>query len=511
MGRETGLGRPHPAKTGPLNTDVIVIGSGFGGSVVAARAAQAGLRVRVLERGGPLDPDQWEQIRDGRLPLLEGGHSNGPLDVHVHRGLGALTGNALGGGSRIYTSVTMRPRPEIFNAGWPAGVSLPALGPCYDRVESELRPRSCPDALSRIQFMERVGRAARLPVTRLPLAVDWDRLQHAAAAARHPSDRSMTAELADWFRGTGGMKRSLDQTYLRSAHSSGAVVQLWTSVNSIEPLARGFRVYFRSTNGGGSPDGSLSARFVVIAAGTLNTLRLLFINRDVHRTLPNLSRRLGDRFFTNGDRGALVVNVNHEWSCDSAPPAIGWFDQWEAGRFFIMDLGRSPIVRGPLTSAISCIARGGPGNAPNSAKHGFGDFDGAWLLGVMGWDEAPRRLVHTGRGRYRCIAEASPAHSNEDRVSNCIAAIANAAGGRWQMVPAFIERRMPMTVHPLGGASLADSPKAGVTDPHGEVFGHPGLFIADGSLLPTPTGVPPSMTIAALAERVAARVVESAR
>ena len=67
----------------------------------------------------------------------------------------------------------------------------------------------------------------------------------------------------------------------------------------------------------------------------------------------------------------------------------------------------------------------------------------------------------------------------------------------------MIARRLPITVHPLGGAVLADSPKQGVTDPLGEVFGYPRLFIVDGSLIPAPTGVPPSMTIAALGERIA--------
>ncbi|NUQ47355.1 MAG: GMC family oxidoreductase, partial [Phycisphaerae bacterium] len=60
-----------------------------------------------------------------------------------------------------------------------------------------------------------------------------------------------------------------------------------------------------------------------------------------------------------------------------------------------------------------------------------------------------------------------------------------------------------MTVHPLGGCGLADSPERGVCDPNGRAFGCPGLHVADGSVLPTPCGCPPSMTIAATAERIA--------
>ena len=72
-----------------------------------------------------------------------------------------------------------------------------------------------------------------------------------------------------------------------------------------------------------------------------------------------------------------------------------------------------------------------------------------------------------------------------------------------------MERQFAVTIHPLGGAGLADSPERGVTNPFGEVFGYRGLYVADGALLPTPTGVPPSMTIAALADRAASHLVDS--
>jgi cholesterol oxidase len=55
---------------------------------------------------------------------------------------------------------------------------------------------------------------------------------------------------------------------------------------------------------------------------------------------------------------------------------------------------------------------------------------------------------------------------------------------------------------------MADSPDGGVVDPNGEVFGYPGLYVADGSLVPTPTGVPPSMTIAAMAERIVENLIK---
>ncbi len=458
-----------------FQTDVIVIGSGYGGSVVAARTAQAGLRVVVLERGGQLDAAGWDAITEGRANLRRSSNDNGPLDVHVMRGLGALTGNGMGGGSRINTGVTIRPPAFIFDQHWPRGVDLASLAACYYRIDAEIRPVTCSESTPRVALMNRLGRDLKWPVTRLPLAVNMSQAQSVDTQAAN--SESLIGSVASWFRGAG-VKRGLDQTYLRAANEAGGIIQSNTMARVIEPLSGGFRVHFRTDHG----EGSMTAKTVVVAAGTLNTVRLLFANRDEHVTLPRVSPRLGERFFTNGDRGALLYGVDHDWSVDHAPTVTSWFDLWDPHRFFIMDLGRVPI----------------PGTV------------NAWILGVMGANESPRRLIHRGNGRLRCTSEKTNT-SRDDEVQSCIGAIAKAASATWMMVPAWLERRMPMTVHPLGGAVMADTPARGVADSHGEVFGHSGLFIADGSLVPTPTGVPPSMTIAALAERVATRVVESMR
>lgn len=488
-----------------MNTDVLVIGSGYGGSVVAARSAQAGLRVHVLERGAALTPADWDAIADGRSPLHRGRFANGPLDIHVQRGLGALTGNAAGGGSRINTAVTIRPRAHIFDSGWPTGVNLDTLGPCYDRVEAEIRPTKCPTESPRIQFMNRMGAALGIEVSTLPLAFDWSRVPK--SHGNGTSSQSFAAELTNWLRSVGGARRGLNQTYLRIAELAGAIIETDASVEVIEPTPGGFRVHFQHRGVGSA----LTSRQVILAAGTLNTLRLLFANRDEQCTLPNVSQCLGRRFFTNGDRGALLFGADHDWESDFAPPALAWFDQWDAHRFFAMDLGPAPIARGQLGRLLALAARSGTGRNGFGRTTARGICGAAWIIGIMGASETPRTVTHRGDGRMSISADVPTRSHRNDPVTSCIAALAGAAGARWMIVPDFLERRMPMTVHPLGGAAMADSPNGGVTDPHGEVFGHPRLFVADGALLPTATGVPPSMTIAALAERVAMRVVEAAR
>jgi cholesterol oxidase len=88
-----------------------------------------------------------------------------------------------------------------------------------------------------------------------------------------------------------------------------------------------------------------------------------------------------------------------------------------------------------------------------------------------------------------------------------MAAVAEELGGRLSMNPTSLLRRL-ITVHPLGGCPMAVDARRGVVDDHGESFGHPGLFVADGSVMPGPVGANPSLTIAALAERFSVRILD---
>jgi cholesterol oxidase len=79
--------------------------------------------------------------------------------------------------------------------------------------------------------------------------------------------------------------------------------------------------------------------------------------------------------------------------------------------------------------------------------------------------------------------------------------VANAMGGAVAFNPLWQRLRHPVSVHNLGGCVMADDAGNGVTDAGGEVFGYPGLYVLDGGALPAATGVNPSHTIAAVAER----------
>ena len=95
------------------------------------------------------------------------------------------------------------------------------------------------------------------------------------------------------------------------------------------------------------------------------------------------------------------------------------------------------------------------------------------------------------------------------RIEAAMREIADAYGGTFAPILTWNVCRRIITVHPLGGCRLAESPRHGVVSPEGEAFGYPGLYVADGSVIPSSIGFHPAMTISAVAERIADGVLAS--
>ncbi len=457
------------------------------------RAAEAGLRVTVLERGQQLTPEVYEAMAEGHAPLFHGDMRSGPLELHRIKGLLALSASAVGGGSNIYTAVTIRPRPEVFDAGWPVGVDFDTLAPCYDRVEAMIAPTPVPQPLSRTTALESIGRRTGAGVTQLPLAMNWPADPSTMHAA--PKTEGVYRELVTWLQGgRTARKRTLDETYLAAARKCGAQILPLHEVQAIVPEADQYRVRFRRRCDGTWQEDSMNSPRVVIAAGTLGTVRLLLGCRD-GGPLSGLSTMLGERFFTNGDFGGLLVGPDLELSPDSGPPVTAWLDHWQDARLYAMETGFLPYdfgsFAGLLNPASWCF---GMKLKPVSRP--------SWSFGLMGFENNAGRLMVGRRGGLVHRRDPEPGKAYHAGAMDVLRKLADAAGGKLVAPPAMLARRLPITVHPLGGAAMATSPDGGVTSPFGEVFGYPNLFVADGSLMPGPLGAPPSMTIAALAERI---------
>ena len=487
-----------------MDCDLVVIGSGFGGSVAALRAARAGLRVLVLERGARLDDAGFDELVRGRRPWLKRGRNGGLLELHRLGRLVSLTGSAVGGGSHLYTGVTMPAPPEVFESNWPDGLDADVLAEHYRRVEDLIGPTPVPGDASRVAALEMLAPRLGAEAIRLPVAMEWVDNPTRNSNGRGPA--GVRTDLVRWLRGCGAKKRTLDTTILREAESAGAEIRSRHEVRSIEPSGDGYRVWFRGRVDGRCEHTSMVSRRVVIAAGTINTVRLLLKCRDRYRTLPALSRRLGHRFFTNGDHGAALLGPRLPLGGDDGPPVTGWLDLWKTDRLFLMETGLPPVWPTSFNGPLSWVCRLRDRRRANSNRAAS---PCVWTFGAMGFDDSPATLRLDARGRMTWRADGEPDRSFARRRHDRLADLARAAGATLLAPPTLVEKQFAVTIHPLGGAGLADSPERGVTNPFGEVFGYRGLYVADGALLPTPTGVPPSMTIAALADRAASHLVDS--
>jgi cholesterol oxidase len=323
-------------------------------------------------------------------------------------------------------------------------------------------------------------------------------------------------------------KTTLDQTYVAAALQAGAELWPLAEVLAIGERAKahggGYEIRFRDYQAGprrtrdagprqtraagprqtraANTERIVRAPKLVLACGTLNTLRLLFAARDRHRTLPRISTALGHRFSPNADLGALFMGARSLLHDSTRGPAFNAFlrvdertpdlggnqssDHESPIRYLIGEAGL-PLGALPLPKPIQrllgttglLLAMGA------DASTGTIGFDGEFLRSEVGRDIDPD------------IFDAIEA----DAAKIGAAYLPKAT---WINAPAGRGKRQIATVHPLGGAAIGRGPAEGVVDHRGEVFGHPGLYVADGSLYPRAPGLPPSMTIAALAERQAA-------
>lgn len=473
--------------------EVVVIGSGFGGSVCAMRAAEAGQHVCVLERGVRLTTEMRQAMAEGRRPILHARGGVGFVEKARVRGLMAVTGSAVGGGSQVYTAVTIPAADEIFEVGWPAGITAASMSTYYERVRDVIDPTVLPTELARTTALESAGRLMGAGATRLPVAMDWPTDLKSMGTA--PTALSIRREAMRWLGGGAATrKRTLDRTYLARAEKAGAELRDLHEAVSIAPLSDGYQVGYRRFAQGRVEDGTVKARRVVLAAGTLGTVRLLFKCRDTLNTLSRLSGALGERFFTNGDFGGLIVGARETLERDSGPPVTAWLDWWKNDRLYLMETGVLPSLPRLMAKALGLWT----GTANGTV----------WSFGVMGFDDQPDRLIFA-RGELTHVRGSREGGLFHERTLARMRELAEAIGGKLIVPPRGIAPPGSVTVHPLGGAAMADSPERGVVDSNGEVFGHSGLFVADGSLLPTPIGRAPSMTITALAERVAEGMANS--
>lgn len=565
--------------------DVVVVGSGFGGSVSAYRLAEAGKSVCVLERGKPYPPGSF-----ARSPLAMGSNFWDPtqglfglFDYWSFKGLDAVVSSGLGGGSLIYANVLLRKDERWFvkedlAAGgyeyWP--VTRADLEPHYDRVEAMLAPQryplehapysKTPKTLAFKEAAEANDLDWFLPNLAVTFANDGEAPVpgepiREARPNLHGRTRSTCRLCGECDVGCNyGSKNTLDYNFLTEAQRLGAEIRTRCEVRAIEPLdAGGYAVRYIEYDPEleGQPvdifdpalaSHTLVADRLILAAGTLGTVRLLLRNRAA---FPRLSSQLGTRFCGNGDLLTFAIKCTREEDGQRVPrvidPSYGpvitsaarvpdALDGGEGRGLYVEDAGFPAfaiwivnLLEGPanlwrfrgeaLRLARERMRRDRYRHTGRSAVLaallGSAELSAGMLpFLVMGRDVPDGRMylrhnhlrVDWYKGTKRS-ARKGASGPYFDRAREVCRQLADSLGARFQDNPIWFANRV-ITVHALGGCPMGPSAETAVIDEWGQVFGYPGLHIADGSVMPGPVGPNPALTIAALADRFAEGIIE---
>jgi len=519
--------------------DAVVIGSGFGGSVSAMRLTEKGYRVLVLERGKRYrDQDfarsTWNVWKYLWLPAAR---CFGVLQISPFRHIIVLHGSGVGGGSLGYANVLMTPSDKLFSA--PAWHNLAdwktLLAPHYETARRMLgvatNPRLWPADLVLKEIAAELGQSASFQPA--PVGTFFGQpgqegmeVPDPYFGGQGPARRGCTHCGGCMVGCRNNAKNTLVKNYLYFAEKWGAEVRPESEVCDIRPLpagqldgARYEVVYRRSTAWTPAASRIVRARHVIVAAGALGTLRLLFRCRDLTRSLPAISARLGDLVRTNSESllGVSDRNTAVDYSKGVAitsifnPDAVTAIEpvRYPSGSDLMRFLA-GPIIesgsigRRLLRSLVAFVSRPRdllvthvlPGWARRST-----------ILLVMQTEDNHLRLK-LGRGwltlgRRRLVSEPDESAAVPGqleighRVTQRFAAKTNG-------IPASTINEsllnVPMTAHILGGCPFGRGADEGVIGLDMQVHNYAGLYVVDGSVVPANPGVNPSLTITALAE-----------
>jgi cholesterol oxidase len=507
--------------------DVLVIGSGFGGSVTALRLTEKGYKVGVLEAGrrftdNQLPKNSWH-LRDFIWAPKLG--CTGIQRIHVLKDAVILAGAGVGGGSLNYANTLYEPPQPFFDDPQWAHITNwhEELSPHYDQARRMLGvvtyPGDTPSDHEMRKLAEQFGKQDTFVKTPVGVFFGRDGALEPGATVPDPffggvgPERTGCTNCGECMTGCRhGAKNTLVKNYLALAEGAGAEVHPLTTVTGVRPLdTGGYAVDTKRTGKWfGKTDRTFTATQVVFSAGTYNTQKLLHELKAT--TLPAISDRLGYLTRTNSEAllGVRIDKPKHDytegvaitssWHPDEnthiepvrygkGSNSMGLMNtimtsggtrrhRW--GQFFAMML-RNPLklrllvprkwserviillVMQTLNNSITVLRKG---NGKLTSTQGDGDPNPTWIPVA---NEAAERLAE-----------------NVDGI----------AGGTWGDL-----MNIPMTAHFIGGCAISDSPQTGVIDPYHRLFGYEGLHVVDGSTLSANLGVNPSLSITAQAER----------
>lgn len=513
--------------------DYVIIGSGFGGSISAMRLTEKGYRVLVLERGKRFrDQDfpktNWTFWKYLWAPPLR---CFGILQISPFKNVFVLHGSGVGGGSLGYANVLMPPDEQSFSQpGWKTPIDWKTvLAPHYETAKRMLGVTTNPRLWPADHVLKEIARELGREDSFRPVPVGTffgepgREVPDPFFGGAGPARSGCTHCGACMTGCRHNAKNTLVKNYLYFAEKGGAEVRAEAEVRDIRPLppdqdAR-YEILYRRSTRYIAPMQRVRAKNVIVSSGALGTMRLLFRCRDVTRSLPRLSPRLGDKVRTNSEAllGATAREANIDYSKGVAITSIFSADdvttiepvRYPAGSS-LMKLLAGPMTNGKTTlqrfaQSLVEIARHLPDFLNVQFRRGWAER--TTILLVMQHEE---NWIHMrlGRGLFTFFRRNLVTKTDDQQSIPTQIEIGHQVARRFgQKTNGFAQGsineglfNIPITAHILGGVPFGKDADEGVIAANCEVHNYPGLFVVDGSIIPGNPGVNPSLTIAAMAE-----------
>ncbi|MCW2601333.1 MAG: cholesterol oxidase [Frankiales bacterium] len=504
-------------------TDVIVIGSGFGGSVTALRLAEKGYAVTVLEAGRRFTPEtlpktSWDLRAFLWMPRLG---LTGMQRITWLKDVVILSGAGVGGGSLVYANTLYTPPPAFFQDPQWAGITNweSELAPHYDQAQRMLgvvdNPTTTPSdvAMQKVASDMGVGHTYRPTPVGVFFGEPGKTVDDPYFGGAGPR-RTGCIQCGNCMIGCRfGAKNRLDTNYLYLAERKGAIVAPLTTATAVAPQPDGSFVVETVPTGKKGPVTRRRAAQVVVAAGTLGTQKLLHDMRDTG-VLPHLSSRLGMVTRTNSEAllGAQARGVPAQ-SFDQGVAITSSFHPDEVTHIEPVRYGKGSNAMGLLAT----ILVDGGGRIPRWLRFLLQVLRHPYVfarsMSVRHWSEKTIIVLvmqtldnsisvrRTKRGRLTSApGHGAPnptwipvAHEATRRIA---AEIGGFPGGTVGDIT-----NVPMTAHIIGGCVISPDASTGVIDAYHRVHGYPTLHVVDGAAISANLGVNPSLTITAQAER----------
>jgi len=513
--------------------DVLIVGSGFGGSVTALRLVEKGYRVGILEAGRRFaDADfaktSWDLKRFLWAPKLG---CFGIQRIHLLHDVLILAGAGVGGGSLNYANTLYKPPAPFFEDGQWAHITdwNDELSPFYDQARRMLGVVQNPHMTPADEIVKSVAADMGVGDTfiQTPVGVYFGEPGRTVADPYFGGvgpDRTGCIECGECMTGCRhGAKNTLLKNYLGLAERAGAEIVPLTTVTGLRQAPDGTWDVDTERTGAWKRKNrrTYTAGHVVLAAGTWGTQHLLHHLKDTG-ALPELSDRLGHLTRTNSESivGAGKMSVDPDLDLTRGVAITSSFHPTADTHIEPVRYGKGSNAMGLLQTLMT----DGGGRTPRWLKF-LGQVvknpvQMARMLSVKDWSERTiialvmqnldnSIVTYTKKGlfgRRKVTSRQGHGHPNptwipvgNEATRRIAEKIDGVPGGTWGEI-----FNVPLTAHFLGGCVIGTDPEHGVIDPYHRVYGYPTLSVVDGAAVSANLGVNPSLTIAAQAERAAA-------